>query len=144
MPSRITMSVLSERQEGDVGDDWKYTLHAKIYSGALQGQDTIEVPKHTLESGKVQDPPGPPAAVVIAAGEAGAEINVNLKLVASEVDLLKDDTGEKSISFSMTCPEAGGEPVIDEREISAGVTEAPTGLGSAVFRLNLRLVLESS
>ena len=144
MPSKITMSVLTESQEGDVGDDWKYSLQAKVYSGALQGKDTIEVPKHTLESGKVQEPPGPPAAVVLPAGEPGDEIKLDLKLVASEVDLLKDDTGEKVISFSMTCPKAGADPVIDEREISAGITEAPTGIGNAVFKLNLRLVLESS
>ena len=144
MPCTITISVLSEGQEGDIGDDWKYSLQAKIYSGALQGQDSIDVPKHSLESGKVQEPPGPPAAVVIPAGENGAEIKVDLKLLATEVDFLKNDTGEKSVSFTMTCPEAGAPAVIEDREITAGVTEAPTGLGNAVLKLNIRLVLDSA
>ena len=144
MPSTMTMSVLKESQEGDVGDDWKYNLHAKVYSGALQGQDAIDVPKHSLESGKVQDPPGPPAAVVIPSGEPGDEIRVELKLVATEVDLLKNDSGEKSITLTLTNPPAGGAAVIEEREVSAGITEAPTGLGNAVFKVDVRLVLESS
>jgi hypothetical protein len=140
----MTMSVVSESQEGDIGDDWKYDLQAKIYSGALQGQDTIAVKKHNLSSGATQAPPGPPAAVVIPAGENGAEIKVDLKLMAAEVDLLKNDTGEKSMSFAMTCPAAGAEPVVDEREITAGVTEAPTGLGNAVLTLKIRLVLANA
>ena len=143
MPCTLTMAVLSETQEGDIGDDWKYTLQAKVYSGALTGQDTISVPKHSLQSGKIQDPPGPPAAVVIPAGDGG-EINVELKLEVAEVDLLKNDTGEKSISIPLTCPEAGGAALVEEREVSAGVTEAPSGVGNAVFKLNVRLVLENT
>ncbi len=144
MPCTMTMSILSESQEGDIGDDWKYSLQAKIYSGALQGQDTIDVKKHSLTSGTTQEPPGPPAAAVIPAGENGAEIKVDLKLMASEVDFLKNDTGEKSVTFSMICPAVGAEPVVDEREITAGVTEAPTGLGNAVLTLKIRMVLANA
>lgn len=144
MPSTLTMTVLSESQEGDIGDDWKYSLNAKVYSGALVGQGAIEVPKHNLGKGKTQEPPGPPGAAVIPAGEAGSEIQLQLKLSVAEVDLLKNDTGEKSISLSLTSPAAGEPPLVVEREITAGVSEAPSGVGNAVFKIAVRLVLESS
>ena len=143
MPSALTVTVLTESQEGTIGDDWKYTLEAKVYSGALQGKDQISVAKHNLGSGVTQEPPGPPAPMVIPAADPGSEIQVDLRLLAEEVDLLRNDTGEKPMSFSMTCPPAG-ETLIDEREISVGVSENPSGSGNAVFVLSLRLELASS
>jgi hypothetical protein len=143
MACTITISLLSESQEGTIGNDWKYSLEAKIFSGALAGKGKIKVPKHRLDSGETQVPPGPPEDLVLPAGEAGAEIRVSLRCKVAEVDLFKNDKGEMPISFKMTCPPAGGAAVVEEREISIGVEEEPSGIGTAVFKLAYRVTLES-
>jgi len=147
MACKIAISLLSESQQGTIGNDWSYSLEAKVFgtrgSHALLGQGTIDVPKHRLDSGKTQVPPGPPKTLVLPAGEAGAEILVDLRVKAAEVDLLQNDTGEMTTSFKLTCPAAGGRPVIEEREVSLGVDERPSGIGQAVFKLSYRVTLES-
>ncbi len=143
MASKLTISLLSESQKGTIGNDWKYSLEAKVFSGGLKGKGTVSVAKHTLDSGKTQAPPGPPEALVLAAGEPGAEISVDLRLSVAEVDLLRNDTGEKTHSFKLTSPAAGGTPLVDERELSIGVSEEPSGIGNAVFKLAIRLSLAS-
>jgi hypothetical protein len=143
MACKITISLLSESQEGTIGTDWKYSLEAKIFRGALTGKGTIEVPKHRLVSGETQVPPGPPDDLVLPAGETGDEIRVDLRCKVAEVDLFKNDTGEMPVSFKMTCPPIGGAAVVEEREISIGVEEEPSGIGHAVFKLAYRVTLES-
>ena len=143
MACKITISLLSESQEGTIGNDWKYSVEAKIFSGALTGKGTIKVPKHRLDSGKPQVPPGPPEVLVLPAGEAGAEIRVGLRFKVAEVDLFQNDTGEMPISFNLTCPPAGGAAVVEEREVSIGVEEEPSGIGHAIFKLAYRVTLES-
>ena len=143
MACKITISLLSESQKGTIGNDWKYTLEAKIFSGALTGKGKISVPKHTLDSGKTQLPPGPPEALVLPAGEAGEEVLVDLRISVAEVDLLQNDTAEMTSSFKLTSPLAGAAAVVEEREISLGVEEEPSGIGSAVFKLAFRVSLES-
>jgi hypothetical protein len=143
MACKITISLLSESQTGTIGNDWKYSLEAKIFSGALTGKGTINVAKHTLDSGKTQVPPGPPEPLVLAAGEPGDEILVDLRAAVAEVDLIKNDTAEMTSSFKLTCPAAGAAAVVEEREISLGVEEEPSGIGSAVFKLAFRVSLES-
>jgi hypothetical protein len=143
MACKITILPLSESQEGTIGNDWKYSLEAKIFSGPRIGKGTISVPKHRLDSGQTQEPPGPPRPLVLPAGEAGGEINVDLRLSVAEVDLLHNDTGEANSFFKLTCPAAGDGPVVDEREISVGVTEEPSGIGNAVFKLAIRMTLEN-
>ena len=143
MACKITISPLSESQEGTIGNDWKYSIEAKIFSGALTGKGTIKVPKHRLDSGKPQVPPGPPEDLVLPAGEAGAEIRVDLRIKVAEVDLLQNDTAEMTSSFKRTCPPAGGAAVVEEREISLGVEEEPSGIGHAVFKLAYRGTVES-
>ncbi len=147
MACKIVISLLSESQKGTIGNDWKYSLEAKIFSTrvshALTGKGTISVPKHRLDSGKTQAPPGPPEALVLPAGEAGAEILVDLRIKVAEVDLFQNDTAEMTSSFKLTCPAAGGAAVVEEREISVGVEEEPSGIGHAVFKLAYRVTLES-
>jgi hypothetical protein len=143
MACKITISVLSESQEGTIGKEWKYSIEAKIFSGALTGKGTLKVPKHRLDSGKTQVPPGPPEALVLPAGEAGAKIRVALRFEVAEVDLFKNDTGEMTASAKLTCPPAGGAAVVEEREISIGVDEEPSGIGHAIFKLAYRMTLES-
>ena len=147
MACKITISLLSESQEGTIGNDWKYSLEARIsgtrVSHAQLGKGMISVPKHRLDSGKTQAPPGPPDALVLPAGEAGSEVRVDLRIKVAEVDLVVNDTAEMSTSFKMTCPAAGGAPVVEEREAVLGVEEEPSGVGRAVFKLSYRVTLES-
>jgi hypothetical protein len=146
MACKATISLLSESQEGTIGDDWKYSLEAKIFgagaSHALMGKGTIRVPKHRLDSGKTQEPPGPPEVLVLPAGEPGHEVLVDLRIKVAEVDLFQNDTAETTSSFKMTCPAAGAAVAV-ERETSLGVDEQPSGVGHAVFKLAYRVTLES-
>lgn len=147
MACKATISLLSESQTGTIGNDWRYSLQARIFgtgaSHALTGQGTIRVPTHRLDSGKTQLPPGPPAPLVLLAGEACAGILVDLRIQVAEVDPLQNDTGEATAAFTMTCPAAGAPAVVEEREISVGVEEQPSGIGHAVFKLAYRVTLES-
>ena len=143
MACKITISLLSESQEGTIGNDWKYSLEARIFTKKLTGKGTIKVPKHRLDSGKPQVPPGPPEVLVLPAGEAGAKIRVDLRLKVAEVDLFVNDTGEMFTSFKLSCPLVGDAAVVEEREISTGVDEEPSGIGHAVFKLAYRVTLES-
>ena len=54
MGSTLTLRLISESQEGVIGDDWKYVLHAKVYNEGLTGEGSIDVKKHTLDSGQTQ------------------------------------------------------------------------------------------
>jgi len=143
MACKIAISLLSESQEGTIGNDWKYSVEAKVFSGPLTGEGAIQVRKHRLDSGKTQVPPGPPEDLVLPAGEAGDRIHVALRFNVAEVDLFKNDTGEATASLKLTCPPAGGAAVVEEREISIGVDEEPSGIGHAIFKLTYRVTLES-
>jgi hypothetical protein len=144
MACKITILLLSEGQEGNIGNDWKYELEAKIFSGPRIGMGTIRVPKHTLESGiNLEPPPGPPEPLVLPAGEPGGRIRVDLRLSVEEVDVIENDTGAMSTSIKLTCPGAGEPPVVHEREISVGVSEQPSGFGSASFTLAFRMTVEN-
>ena len=144
MACKITIQLLTESQEGTIGNDWKYDLEAKIFSGRKIGEGTISVRKHNLESGEKREPPGPPEPLVLPAGEPGDNLRVELKLSVAEVDLFENDTGEMSSTIKLTCPAEGRSPVVHEREISVGVTEQPSGIGGAVFKLALRMTLEAA
>ena len=141
MACKLTMSVISETQVGNIGDDWKYDLEAKVYNPALTATGTISVAKHILPSDSTQEPPGPPEAVTMDAGECGSEMNIRLKLKATEVDFLKSDTGTHEIKITAQCPGPDGAPNSNDQEISVGVRESP-GLTekSAILNLVVRLV----
>lgn len=141
MACKLTVAILSESQEGNIGNDWKYTLEARVFSGPLTGEGSISVPKHELKSGKRQTPPGPPEPLSLNAGQAGDTIKIDLKLIATEVDLLRNDTGEHSVSIHMDCPDDGESTVTREMELSVGVTESPGNMTTAVFALDLKLEL---
>ena len=44
MGCKVTMSLVSERQDGPIGDDWKYEVEAKVFNEGLKGKGTISVP----------------------------------------------------------------------------------------------------
>jgi hypothetical protein len=141
MTAKVTFSLLSERQDGDIGDDWKYEVEAKIFNEGLKGKGTISVKKHSLDSGITMEPHGSPEPLELGAGDAGSELKVWLKLVATEVDLFRNDDGESQLNFTMNSPGPGEDPIVVEKEISCGVTEKPVVAdNTSIFTVHVRLV----
>jgi len=144
MAGKVTFSLVSEGQEGKIGDDWKYAVEIKIFNQGLKGKGTINVAKHQLSSGVTMEPYGAPDALVLDAGEVGSELKISLKLIAIEVDLFRNDTGEFDLNFTMACPGPGETPITLEKEISCGVTEKPVVAdNTAIFTVVVRLVASS-
>ncbi|NIM69906.1 MAG: hypothetical protein GTN86_04455 [Xanthomonadales bacterium] len=144
MACKVTCTLLSETQNGNIGDDWKYSLEVKVFNEGLKGEGTVSVKKHTLTTGTTQEPPGPPAPLEVAAGEGGAELMIRLTLVATEVDLFKSDSGQTQINVHMPSPRPGESPVTQETEISVGVRESPGLMDeTAVLVIGVRLVASS-
>lgn len=144
MAGKVTFSVISEGQEGKIGDDWKYSVEIKVFNQGLKGKGTINVAKHPLSSGVTMEPYGAPDALVMEAGAAGSELKIWIKLIAIEVDLFRNDTGEFDLNFTMACPGPGEAPITVEKEISCGVTEKPVVAdNTAIFTVVVRLVASS-
>jgi hypothetical protein len=141
MTRKVTVSVISERQDGKIGDDWRYEVEARVFNQGLKGKGTIKVEKHTLASGVTMEPHGSPDALVLDVGEGGSELKVWLKLIATEVDLFRNDTGESDLNFSLVCPSPGETAIVVEKEISCGVTEKPVlADNTSIFTVLVRLV----
>ena len=144
MTCKLTMTLISEGQEGNCGDDWMYDIEAKVFSEGLKGQAKVHVPKHTLDSGTVQEPFGSPEPVVLYTGECNGEVLVRMELTATEVDLFINDVGKASKDIRIECPGSAGHKVTREVDISAGVRESP-GIRhkNSVFTLRVRFQLGS-
>ena len=143
MACKVTMSLLAERQDGPIGDDWKYSVEAKVFNQGLQGKGVIKVPKHTLGSGHTQAPPGPPAPVSMPAGPCGETVLVRIVVNAAEVDWLISDKGSGSMDVNIKCPGPGESRILKEVEISVGVRESPGITGeTSIFKSTIRLVAE--
>jgi len=142
MTFKLMMSLVSESQEGNIGDDWSYRLEAKVFHGGLRADVVIEVPKHTLQSGEVRAPHGDPEPVELFHGECDGPLQVRLLLTATEVDTFIDDVGQASKDVSIECPPPGDHPLVRDVDIAAGVRESP-GIRNlnAVFTLRLRFTL---
>lgn len=143
MGCKLTMSLLEERQDGPIGDDWRYTVEAKVFNQGLTGKGKISVPKHNLRSGQPQQPPGPPEPVVIDGGNCGDEVLVRVQVNATEVDWLISDKGSGSMDVGLKCPGAGAPPVTKDFDVSVGVRESPGFSGeTSIFKISIRLVAE--
>ena len=138
--AKLTLSVVSEHQEGEIGDDWKYELEAKLFCGGLKSDGTIHVKKHNLGSGETRELEAGEAAIELGGVDPSSECRLDLTLTATEVDILRNDVGTASRSITLNFPGAG-ETASQEEEISAGVTEAPANISTSVFTLKLRLDL---
>jgi hypothetical protein len=135
------MTLISEHQEGECGEDWKYDVSVKVFNEGLKGEGVISVPKHTLEVGVVEKPHGLPEPLIVFTGEC-TELLVKMNLTATEVDLFMNDVGKASMEFKLACPGLAGGSVIKEVEISAGVREAPAFLNrDSVFTVQVRFDL---
>ncbi|MDX1460012.1 MAG: hypothetical protein R3348_03055 [Xanthomonadales bacterium] len=144
MSGKLTVSLVSERQDGKIGDDWKYDLEVKVFNQGLKGKGKISVPKHNLGDGMTMEPHGNPDDLVLDAGDSGSELKIWMKLIATEVDAFRNDVGESDLNFTMPCPESGHTPVVFEKEISCGVTEKPViADNTAIFKLVVRLTASS-
>jgi len=144
MSCKVTMSLVSETQEGNVGDTWKYDLEAKVFCQGLRGEATVSVSKHQLKDGEVQQPYGDPEPVVLFEGECDDELLLRLRLIVTEVDLLINDTGEVSQDIKLELPGHGKTEFSRDFDIAAGVRESPGILNkNAVFTLRLRLLVEN-
>ena len=143
MGCTVTMTILSERQDGPIGDDWRYTVEAKVFNQGLTDKGKVKVKKHQLSSGVTQDPPGPPEPLVLNAGDCGEEVLVRLQVDATEVDWLIHDKGTGTMDMNIRCPGEGADPISKDVEVSVGVRESPGLSGeTSIFRLNMRLVAE--
>ncbi len=142
MTCKLTMTLLSEHQEGECGDDWKYEVGVKVLSEDQNGEGIISVPKHKLVVHSVQKPYGHPGPLNVFSGECKTEILVKLHLKATELDLFMNDVGEASMQFKLACPRVAGGKVSREFEISAGVREVPAFLNKhSVFSVQVRFDL---
>ena len=142
MACKLVMTLLSESQEGECGEDWKYTLDVKVFSEGLKGEGMISVPRHTLTSGTTAAPFGSPEPIVVYTGDCLTELMIRLHLTAIEVDLFVNDVGKASMEFKMECPGPGASDVRKDVDITAGVQEAPSILNKhAVFTVGVRFDL---
>ncbi len=142
MTCSLTVTLISEHQMGDCGNEWKYDLEAKVFNQGLKGEGVISVPKHTLAVGALKKPFGLPAPLILSAGECTGDLLIKVKLTATEVDQFVNDVGKTSMEFRLDSPGANGGSVTRELEISAGVREAP-GIRNlnSVFTLKVRFDL---
>ena len=142
MTCKLTMTLISEQQEGNCGEDWKYDLEARVFHEGLQGEGQINVPKHQLESGPARAPYGSPEPLVVFKGECLTELLVRLVLTATEVDMFVNDVGTASKDLKIECPGPGHDKVTKEVDISADVREAPVILNkTTVFTVRVRFTL---
>ena len=139
MNCKLTMTLISESQKGECGDDWKYDLQAEVFNGGQVGRGRIAVPKHTLESGSVQGPFGSPEPVVLFEGDCASDLEVKLDLEATEVDLFVNDVGKASKTILIEPPHPGSSKLTKEVDIVVNVKEAPAILNKlSVFTLRVR------
>ncbi len=142
MTCSLTVTLISEHQVGDCGNEWKYDLEVKVFNQGLKGEGKISVPKHTLVVDAVEKPSGRPGPLILSAGERTGELLVKVNLTATEIDQFVNDIGKTNMEFRLNCPDVGGASVTREVEISAGVREAP-GIRNlnSIFTLKVRFDL---
>ena len=142
MTCKLTMTLISEHQEGNCGDDWKYDLDVKVFHEGLTGEGRVSVPKHTLTGGHVKEPFGSPEPQVIFTGECLTELLVRMQLTATEVDLFVNDVSKVSKDIKIECPGPRGDKVTKEVDVAAGVRESPAILNkTSVFTVRVRFTL---
>jgi len=143
MTCKLTMTVVSESQEGNCGNDWKYALNVKVFNEGLKGEGSVSVPKHNLSSGEVRAPYGSPEPLVLFTGECVSQLMVRMDLTATEVDMFVDDIGKASKDLTLDCPVSGRGKVTREVDIAAGVRESPGIFNkNSVFTLRVRFTLD--
>lgn len=142
MTCTLTMTLISETQAGDIGEDWKYDLAAKVFNDKLEGEARVSVAKHNLPPNVVREPHGAPGPVELFSGECEDQLLVRMQLTATEVDMFVNDVGKASKDLRIECPGPGGGKVTKEVDIAAGVRESPGIVPkNAVFTVRIRFTL---
>jgi hypothetical protein len=142
MTCTLTMMLISETQEGNIGEDWKYDLAVKVFNENLVGEATVSVPKHNLPTGVIREPHGAPAAIELLSGECKGRLLVRMELTATEVDMFVNDVGTAGKDLAIDCPGPGGGKVTKEVDVAAGVRESPGIVPkTAVFTVRARFTL---
>jgi len=145
MSCRLTMTLISELQEGNVGEDWKYDLDVEVLCDGVVGQGSFKVPKHNLPSGVVRAPHGTPAPQVLYTGDCEGELLLRSHLTATEVDVFVNDVGKIQKDLVIECPGPAGGTVTKEVDIAVPVHEMPAFLPQkAEFTLRVRFNLTCS
>jgi hypothetical protein len=142
MECKLTVSVVEESVEGNIGDDWEYWVTATVIDAKGRSIEAgkIRVPEHQLKPGTTQPPPQA-AGVKIRAGACGTPAKVELRVDVNEVDWLVDDPGTKTVMIPIDCPAQGKPPFTKDTVISIHVRERPKLLrGEATFKLTIRLM----
>ena len=141
MDCKIRFSIVSEGLTGDIGDDWEYSVTARVYNPTLSSVGTISVDEHRLEPGTTQRPPVGAQGITLRGGPAGSSVRVELSVRAREVDWIFHDDGSDQISVDLYCPAADEPPVTLEPEIAVSVRETPRIFGgTARLKIKVRLV----
>lgn len=142
MTCTLTMTLVSESQEGNIGEDWRYDLSVKVSSGGHKSQGRVKVPKHNLPSGLVQEPHGSPPPQVVFTGDCVDGLHIDMRLVATEVDMFVNDVGKIGKELVIQCPGVSGTTVTKDCDIDVTVREMPRIFPQkAVFTLRVRFTL---
>jgi hypothetical protein len=142
MGCKLSMTLISEAQEGNIGEDWKYQLEVEVQTGGSKGAGSISVPKHNLPSGEIRAPHGAPAPQVIFDGVCEDHLRLHLKLTATEVDIFINDVGKLKRELTIECPGPAGGTVTKELDLAVPVREMPPILPKkALFTLRVRFTL---
>jgi len=142
MSCTLTMTLISESQEGNIGEDWKYDLEVKVSSADQKGRGKVKVPKHNLPSGEVREPHGSPPPQEVFTGDCVGELKVAMRLVATEVDMFVNDVGKVSRDLLIQCPGVTGTTLTRDCDIDVVVREMPRILPQkALFTLRVRFTL---
>ena len=142
MTCTVTVSLLGEFVDGDIGDDWQYALSVDVFNPGPAGSARLDVPPHRVKPGVEHELPDGPSAT-IEAGPCGVPMRIELHLAAAEVDWIFSDTGTSSAAIELRCPGPDEPAVTIDRHVSAYVEERPRIIGgSANFMLRLRVVAE--
>jgi len=143
MTCKLTMTLISETQQGNIGEDWKYQLDVKVLAPDAEGKGSVSVPKHNLPAGEIREPHGAPPPQTIFSGDCSGQLTVRMHLTAIEVDVFVNDVGRKKKDLIIDCPGPAGGRVTKEVDIAVDVRESPPILPKkAVFTLRVRFALE--
>jgi hypothetical protein len=139
------MTLVSECQEGNVGEDWKYDLKVEVTGQGVQGSGSVSVPRHDLPQGVVRAPHGSPAPLVLYTGDCTGDLLLRMDLVATEVDLFVNDVGKLRRDLVIECPGPAGGAVTREVDLEVEVLESPKIIPrKSVFTLRVRFNLACS
>jgi hypothetical protein len=130
MGCKIGVSLISERVDGDIGDDWEYDVEARILDHPGSQSGRIEVERHTLTSGVIRELPGI-HSTELDGGPCGSDARLELHLQAREIDWVFSDVGNHKTTISVACPGPGAEALEISREVAVRVEEKPLVLGGA-------------